>query len=91
PYTDGKELESNLTIDPKNVVVPKVQIALNENVNKIITVVCPSRELAYPISLTKELGIDTATADFGKFNNGDILKSAAKWIDLSDSETIWRE
>ncbi len=59
--------------------------------NRIITVVCPSRDLAYPISLVKELGVDTISADFGQFNAGDILKSAAKWIDLSDSETIWRE
>lgn len=58
--------------------------------NRIITVVCPSRDLAYPISLVKELGVDTISADFGQFKAGDILKSAAKWIDLSDSETIWR-
>jgi hypothetical protein len=58
--------------------------------NRIITVVCPGRDLAYPISLVKELGVDTISADFGQFNAGDILKSAAKWIDLSDSETIWR-
>jgi len=59
--------------------------------SRIVTVVCPSRDLAYPISLVKELGVDTVTADFGQFNTGDLLKSAAKWIDLSDSETIWRE
>lgn len=56
-----------------------------------VVLVCPSRDLAYAISLVKELGVDTTTADFGQFNTGDILKSAAKWIDLSDSETIWRE
>jgi len=56
-----------------------------------IVVVCPSRELAYPLSLAGHLGVDTTSADFGQFNTGDVLKSAAKWIDLSDSETIWRE
>ncbi len=56
-----------------------------------IVVVCPSRELAYPIGLAKDLGADTTSADFGQFNTGDILKSASKWIDLSNSETIWRE
>ena len=60
-------------------------------VQRIVTIVCPSRDLAYPISLSKELGVDTVSADFGKFNIQDVLKSAAKWIDLSDSETIWRE
>lgn len=56
---------------------------------RIVTVVCPSRDLSYPLSLVKELGVDTVSADFGK--SGDVLKSAAKWIDLSDSETIWRD
>jgi len=56
-----------------------------------IVVVCPSRDLAYPLGMVKDLGCDTTSADFGQFNTGDILKSAAKWIDLSDSETIWRD
>lgn len=56
-----------------------------------VVVVCPSRELAYPISLVKPIAADTTTADFGQFNTGDVLKSASKWIDLSDSETIWRD
>jgi len=63
----------------------------NTEGKRIITLVCPSRELAYPVSLVKEFDVDTITADFGQFNNGDILKAAAKWIDLSDSETIWRD
>lgn len=61
------------------------------NEPRSVIVVCPSRELSYPISLLKEFGVDTTTADFGQFNAGDVLKSAAKWIDLSDSETIWRD
>ncbi len=56
-----------------------------------IVVVCPSREIAYPLSLVKTIAADTTTADFGQFNTGDVLKSAQKWIDLSDSETIWRD
>jgi hypothetical protein len=56
-----------------------------------IVVICPSRELSYPMSLAKNLGADTTTADFSQFSGGDVLKSAAKWIDLSGSETIWRE
>lgn len=62
-----------------------------ENVSRSVVVVCPSRELAYPLGLSKEFEVDTTTADFGQFNTGDVLKSAAKWIDLSDSETIWRD
>jgi NYN domain len=56
-----------------------------------LVVVCPSREISYPLGMAKDLGCDTTSADFGQFNTGDILKSAAKWIDLSDSETIWRD
>jgi hypothetical protein len=62
-----------------------------ENVSRSVVVVCPSRELAYPLGLSKEFEVDTTTADFGQFNTGDVLKSASKWIDLSDSETIWRD
>ena len=69
----------------KNAVAP----ASNER--RSLVIVCPSRDLAYSISLSKEFGVETTTADFGQFNTGDILKSAAKWIDLSDSETIWRD
>lgn len=58
---------------------------------RIVTIVCPSRDLSYPISLAKDLGVDTVSADFGSFIGSDVLKSAAKWIDLSDSETIWRD
>jgi hypothetical protein len=62
-----------------------------EKASRSVVVVCPSRELAYPLGLSKEFEVDTTTADFGQFNTGDVLKSAAKWIDLSDSETIWRD
>ena len=74
---------------PKKAEIPPTRPGQKER--RIITVVCPSRELAYPISLANEFEVETITADFGKFNTGDVLKSAAKWIDLSDSETIWRE
>lgn len=58
---------------------------------RMITLVCPSRDLSYAIALATELGVETTTADFGQFTGGDILKSASRWIDLSDSETIWKE
>lgn len=68
-----------------------VDNAKPSKVRRIVTLVCPSRDLAYPISLSNELGADTTTADFGEFAGADVLKSASKWIDLSGSETIWRE
>lgn len=57
---------------------------------RVIVVVCPSRELAYPLAICKHLGADTISADFGQMTSGDLLKSAAKWIDLSDSQTIFK-
>ena len=76
-----------------SVIVPAPEISKVASApqSRIVTVVCPGRDLSYSISLAKELGADTVTADFGQFNTGDVLKSAAKWIDLSDSETIWRD
>ncbi|RMD86861.1 MAG: hypothetical protein D6808_02475, partial [Candidatus Dadabacteria bacterium] len=59
-------------------------------IKRIAVAVCPSRDLAYAISLAKHMGIETLTADFGHIASGDILKSASHWVDLSDSETIWR-
>lgn len=63
----------------------------NPDARRSVVVICPSRDLAYPMSLAKNLGADTTTADFSQFAGGDVLKSAAKWIDLSGSETIWKE
>lgn len=58
---------------------------------RMIVVVCPSREMSYPIQLARDMGVDTTTADFGQFAGHDIMKSAAKWVDLSTSDTIWRD
>lgn len=58
---------------------------------RVVTVICPSRDLAYALSLANDIGAETVTADFGQFQGQDVLKSASRWIDLSDSETIWRE
>ena len=62
-----------------------------EKTQKIATIVCPSWELEYPILLVKEFGVDTISADFGEFAGRNILKNASKWIDLSDSMSIWKE
>lgn len=80
PQSAGQRSETLLKLDP-----------ISSGVRRSVVVVCPSRDLSYPMSLIKDLGADTTNADFGQFTTGDILKSAAKWIDLSDSETIWRD
>lgn len=57
------------------------------NKKRIVTVVCPGIDLQYPIELAHKLGADTVTANFGGRN---VLNAAQKWIDLSDSEIIWK-
>lgn len=94
PVTNSGSTKLEASLDGADSSHKSESLSLEDPIspqNRIITVVCPSRELAYPITLAKELGVQTVTADFGQFNSGDILKSASKWIDLSDSETIWRE
>jgi uncharacterized protein YeaO (DUF488 family) len=89
-YVRRQQAEEAETADTKEQTqgeaIPDIKTA-----PRSIVVVCPSRELAYPLSLVKDIAADTTSADFGQFNTGDILKSAQKWIDLSDSETIWRD
>jgi hypothetical protein len=87
------ELIRNLTLDNKldNKLNNKNASLTDSSVKKVINLVCPSKELTYAISLANTQNTETITADFGKIKaNQDILKSASKWIDLSDSETIWR-
>lgn len=82
------------TVEASDQAMPQKESVIsspNGSAKRIIVVVCPSRELAYPIMLIRDRGVDTVTADFGQFSGNDVLKSAAKWIDLSDSETIWRD
>jgi hypothetical protein len=85
-------------IDPADIQVttradgPLLKIDIDTpGTKRSVVVVCPSRDLSYPLSMAKDLGADTTTADFSQFSGGDILKSASKWIDLSGSETIWRD
>jgi hypothetical protein len=81
-YTDGQQV--NDSQDDGHIIVPTTPA------QRVVTVVSPSRDLSYALALATQLGADTVNADFGQFQGGDVLKSASKWIDLSDSETIWR-
>jgi hypothetical protein len=65
--------------------------ASGDKVKRIAVIVCPSRDLSYAISFLKQIKVDTVSADFSNFAGNDVLKSAAKWIDLSDSQTIWQD
>jgi hypothetical protein len=74
----------HINIDTPELIVP-------EDAQRVVTVVCPSHDIKYPLTMAKEFGAETVSADFGKYSKGDMLKSASNWIDLSDSETIWRD
>lgn len=82
-----RDHESNATQDN---VTPSTEDSGASKILKVITAVTPSREVSYAIGLTKDLGADTITADFASIATGDKMKSAAKWIDLTDSESIWK-
>lgn len=91
----GREVEA---LDPASLQIPTRSSGPllhvdsdTQNTRRSVVVVCPSRDLSYPMGLAKNLGADTTTADFSEFSGSDVLKSAAKWMDLSGSETIWRE
>ena len=62
-----------------------------ENIRRIATVVCPSREVSYAIFMSHQFGVETSLADFGLYGSSDGWKGVDKWVDLSTSETIWRE
>jgi hypothetical protein len=86
PNRSSSELDNPATgehsaTDSKNIDTRELR--------RCVTVVCPSRELAYPIWLSKQVGVETTTADFSKFASGDFMRTASKWMDLSDSQTIW--
>lgn len=60
-------------------------------VKRLATIVCPTRELSYSIFMSHELKVETSLADFGLYGSSDGWKGVDKWIDLSTSETIWRD
>ena len=60
------------------------------SVLRVVTAVAPGRDVSYAISLCGQFNADTVTADFSNIATGDKMKSAAKWIDLADTESIWR-
>lgn len=54
-------------------------------------VICPGRELSYAIFSAHESGIVTTLADFGLYGKSDGWPGVDRWVDLSTSETIWRD
>ncbi len=61
------------------------------SIKRIAAVVCPTREMSYAIYLSHESGAETHLADFGLYGSSDGWKGVDRWVDLSTSETIWRD
>jgi len=62
----------------------------SDEILRIATVVCPSREISYSLHLSNAIGVETCLADFGIYGNSDGWRGVDRWLDLSTSETIWR-
>ncbi len=63
----------------------------DKDIKRVATIICPSRELSYAIFMANQLGVETSLADFGLYGQSDGWKGVDRWIDLSTSETIWRD
>ncbi len=60
-------------------------------VKRIAIIVCPSRDLNYALNSAYMQGTETVLADFGLYGQTDGWKGVDRWVDLSTSETIWRD
>ena len=47
--------------------------------------------ISYALFTAYEIGTETVLADFGLYGASDGWKGVYRWIDLSTSETIWRD
>ena len=62
-----------------------------ETYSRHLIIVCPNRELSYSIHVATQLGVKTTLADFGQYGSSDSWQGIDRWVDLSTSETIWRD
>ena len=70
---------------------PEKGVESKKEIRRLATIVCPSREVSYAIFMANKMGVETSLADFGLYGSSDGWKGVDKWVDLSTSETIWRE
>ncbi|MDD2942517.1 MAG: NYN domain-containing protein [bacterium] len=77
--------------NPELSLEESVKAPQEEAVQRIALIVCPSRELIPAIETATRLGVKTSLADFGLYGSSDDWRGIDRWIDLSTSETIWRD
>ena len=79
---------SEIAIVPEKIESGKAETP--RDIRRVLTVVCPSRELSYALFMCNKMGVETSLADFGLYGTSDGWKGVDRWVDLSTSETIWR-
>jgi hypothetical protein len=82
-----KSEESVAVNDSPRIVSPRSPA----QIKRVAISVCASRDLSYALLSAYEQGVETVLADFGHYGTSDGWKGVDRWIDLSNSETIWRE
>ena len=88
-----KETEAPVALEanapaPAKIIRPEPS---PQNIRRIASVVCPTRELSYAMFMAHETGVETSLADFGQYGTSGGWKGVDRWVDLSTSETIWRD
>jgi hypothetical protein len=78
-------------ITPPPAPEPVIARGPTPEVKRVNIVVCPNREVNYALYVSHNLGVETSLADFGLYGSSDGWKGVDRWIDLSTSETIWRD
>jgi hypothetical protein len=61
-----------------------------QEIKRVAVLVCPTREMSYAIYVSNKLGVETSLSDFGLYGTSDGWLGVDRWVDLSNSETIWR-
>ncbi len=86
------EPESSVAIESGIRTLSTAGVPPRDNAARYLaTVVCPSRELSYAIDMSHRMNVEISLSDFGLYGSSDGWKGVDRWIDLSTSETIWRD
>ena len=70
---------------------PAIQPSSNSKIKRVAAVICPGREVTYAMYVANQAGVETSLVDFGLYGSSDGWRGVDRWVDLSTSETIWRD
>jgi len=86
---EKERMQGNGSEEKPNIIISASK-GKKEDIKRVATIVCPSRELSYAIFSASNSKVETSLADFGLYGSSDGWKGVDRWVDLSTSETIWR-